>query len=250
MKQVILPEEWTEGQITITGDQYHHLRRVRRVSIGDMLTGIDRNGDRYDIVCRNYDDARIIFQVVKKHDGGAGSIKISLIQCLPKGQKTDQIIRQTVELGIDEFIPAESDNTVKKLEKEKIPKKLDRWRRIIGEAVQQCGKNGIPSLHKPVQLIYFLENLIPDDEYVGLFFHNEPIHHKGLHNLLEGPVKKVIVIIGPEGGFSKEEVIIMRNLGYHPVYLGENTLRTETAAAAAVSSVRLLLLEKPLWRTK
>ncbi|MFP4442284.1 MAG: RsmE family RNA methyltransferase [Spirochaetia bacterium] len=250
MKQIILPDDWTEGQITFTDEQHHYLRRVRRISAGDILTALDRKGRRYEILCCETEDTKTKFQVVKNHKKSAGGIKISLIQCLPKGQKTDQIIRQAVELGIDEFVPAESENTVKKVEAPKIPSKLNRWERIIREAVQQSGKKGIPSLHKPVQLLYFLGSLTLDDECVGLFFHNEPIRNEGLHTLLEGSPKKVMVVIGPEGGFSEEEVNSMMNLGFHPVYLGENTLRTETAAIAAVSSIRLLLLERPLWRKR
>jgi 16S rRNA (uracil1498-N3)-methyltransferase len=246
MKQIVLPEHWTKDEIVFSGDKFHYLTRVRRIKVGDTLLGIDKTGRRFDISCIALDNSCCVFKMVGSHGKKTEHYTLTLVQCLPKGQKSDQIVRQTVELGIHEFIPVISQHTVFSF-KNKTEKKIERWKRIAYEAVQQSGRGDIPVIRDPKQLSSFISEIDISSETTGLFFHNEPLEEKGLHQQLDSDIKKVIIVVGPEGGFSPEEIKLMEEKRFAPVFLGKNTLRSETAAVAAVSAVNLLMMEKPKW---
>jgi 16S rRNA (uracil1498-N3)-methyltransferase len=159
----------------------------------------------------------------------------------------DLIVRQAVEAGVRSILPVVSARTV--AEPSDPARKLARWRRIAREALQQSGNPRLPVIGEPVSLT--AAAALDRRGGIGLLFHQERIGEGSLHAALAGGseafMNGVHVFIGPEGGLAADEVEILRAAGFHPVFLGDAVLRTETAALYAVASVMTILRERDTW---
>jgi 16S rRNA (uracil1498-N3)-methyltransferase len=158
----------------------------------------------------------------------------------------DTIIRQAAEMGVAAVYPFESDYTIAKIEASQVRKKQQRWSKIVEEAVQQSGSSVFTTVHDPVQL-RSIDTIWKGGE-PALFFHQNQLSQTTLHHYLEHGPEEVGLVIGPEGGFSDDELVYLQTHAFQPVYLGENVLRTETAAVYAVAAVQTILLEKNSWQ--
>jgi 16S rRNA (uracil1498-N3)-methyltransferase len=177
---------------------------------------------------------------------------IHLIQCLPKGTKMDLIVRQATEAGVQKLIPAYSRYSQVRLgglgDGQDAEKKLDRWRRIARQAVQQSGAAGPPEIEPPRELESLIRGL--DEVHSGevrLFFHQERAGSDTLHRCLSKSVKIITLVVGPEGGLSPQEVDLLRRKSFVPITLGHTVLRTETAALYAIAAVQIVMHERNAW---
>jgi 16S rRNA (uracil1498-N3)-methyltransferase len=153
-----------------------------------------------------------------------------------------------VETGVSRIVPVVSERTVVSLSEEKRAEKLKRWEKIGKEALQQSGRTELMTVF-PVTDIEQTRVLF-DEIDLKLFFHEQPLAHKGLHQYLFEERKHIALFIGPEGGLSRKEVRFLESCGFLPVWLGERVLRVDTAALFAISSIQLLLLERELWKSR
>ena len=170
-------------------------------------------------------------------------VPITLYQAIPKGDKMDMIIQKAVELGAAKVVPVVTDRVIVKLDEKKKQKRVERWNGIAKAAAKQSKRNIIPEVAFPIQFSEALKEahkkgttIIPYEEAQGMNASREVI--KGLVN-----AKHIAVFIGPEGGFSKEEIEQAAGLGAYPITLGHRILRTETAGMA-VLSVLMFALEQ------
>lgn len=155
---------------------------------------------------------------------------VRLVQCVGKGQKLDAVVRDATELGVTDVQPALSARTVK----ESSEQNLVRLERIALDAARQCGRPDVPRITAPRPLEDVLRESVAA---LKLLFHprGEARLAASLAALDEGaPIE---LVIGPEGGFTDEEVELAASLGYRLVRLGPWTLRTETAATAALGAL-------------
>jgi 16S rRNA (uracil1498-N3)-methyltransferase len=247
MKQFLLPDGYIgEATTRITGKDYHYLRHVLRLGIGDKLCGIDREGRSYLLTIEK--EEREAFMVNSKpEDSGAPlfPFSINLYQCVPKGNRMDLIVRQGTEIGVQRIVPLFSERTVKKPdEREGWERRIDRWNRITKEALQQSGARFAPTIERPGPL----DALEKRERGCDLFFCPDS-EGQSLHRLLAGPPRAVNILIGPEGGFSEKEIAYILGLGFSAASLGETVLRVETAALCAAAAVKILLLESKIWKT-
>jgi 16S rRNA (uracil1498-N3)-methyltransferase len=176
------------------------------------------------------------------------------VQGLPKGQKTDAIIRQACEAGAASLQFVETQHCVPDLH-EKADRKLQRWERIAREAFQQSGNHSRCQIYPFVSLSAWLnQTFIPSQqanpEQLGLFCHQTHLEQGSLHQYCNSRPKDIFIVIGPEGGFSSKETDILTEHGLRPVLLGPWVLRTETAALFAMASVQMILLEADSWALK
>jgi 16S rRNA (uracil1498-N3)-methyltransferase len=252
MKQFLLPASYSgQPTVIIQGEDYHYLVHVRRVQEHQVLSGIDLHGVSYELEVMEITGERILLKVrqLEKAPGGTVSrdtAALTLFQCIPKGKRMDTIIRQCVETGVSRIVPVISEHTVVKLTDEKRTGKVKRWEKIVKEAVQQSG-NTRPLIISPVTN---LADTLPffKDFDLKLFFHEQPLANKGLHQYLFEDRKHIALFIGPEGGLGEKEVQFLRSGGFFPVWLGKRVLRVDTAALFAISSIQILLLEKDAWK--
>ena len=250
MRQFLVPPGCSDRTtLEVKGKEFHYLSHVRRLRDGDIFTGTDGAHQcfRITVLKREYD--RIILSLNKEPSCKplilpGSACGIILIQSIPKGAAMDRIIRQATELGVEKIIPVISEHTVPRAVGSG---KIHRWRRIAREALQQSGCRFLPEICDPIHMQKFLNRQTGKKGKV-LFFHQDSSNSCSLHGLLAEHTHEISILIGPEGGFSEQEISDFHAKGFSPACLGDNILRTETAAIAAIASVKLLSYEKRSWK--
>jgi 16S rRNA (uracil1498-N3)-methyltransferase len=248
MKQFVLPKGYAgEHRTTLTGSDFHYLCTVRRYRAGDSFVAVDRAGGRHNAKIVEVDKHRCVVSLFPLDSPSLQSPVITLFQCMPKGSKMDQIVRQATETGVRRIVPVVSEHTVPNIQG-KEDKKLARWRRISEEAVQQSSAPAIPEIDRPTALAAI--NPTSGANSVALYFDSDGVGSPALHEYLAGTVDVVDVVIGPEGGFSAADIAELKENGFGPAYLGRQVLRSETAAVYAVAAIRVIVAEKEKWTSR
>ncbi len=222
-------------------DEYLHFITVLRKKPGDLIDFLDGQGGKYTGRIIAIDTANNSFQAeVKTHRHcRPNSPSITLALALPKGKKFVFIIQKAVELGIRKIIPLETRYSVKQLpasrDKER---KLIQWQKTALEAIKQCGNPYLPEIKHPIPLTSL--NLPTGKNCVKLLFHGPAAEGISTQEAALARAREVIMIIGPEGGFSPEEIEFLSGQGCQTISLGSNILRLETAVIAATAIVQYL----------
>lgn len=225
-----------EKNIEITGDDAKHISTVLRAKVDDEIIICDGYGTDY--LCRliGINKKQILAKIIKKYENNnEPDLKITLYQGLPKGDKMDLVIQKCIEIGVDRIIPVITDNTVVKIG-EKAEKKYIRWNKIAESAAKQCGRGKIPRVDK---ILYFKDAVMSSktlDNAIIPYENEKKTSIKEFVKSFNG--KSLGVFIGPEGGFSENEINLCRENNISSVSLGKRILRTETAGL--VTSVILL----------
>ncbi len=248
MRQFLLPDEVHKNTcITVQGKDYHYLRHVLRLKQGDAFQGIDRRGYTYRVKLSALTNRTIRLEIISGRRAEVMDCNIVLLQCLVKGRKMDTIVRMATEIGVQEIVPVISDYAVVNKQEYKDNKaKLQRWRKIAEQALQQSGSGILPRISEPILLDHGLASW--EAQELCVFCHQERVAHTSLHELLATAPAGTAVLIGPEGGFSQRELPLLMNKGFVPVHLGDNILRAETAAIYTLAAIKIILLEKKAWR--
>lgn len=232
------PELLTSEQIIITGDQARYLSLVLRVKPGDNLIVFDGSGYKYYCTILTTHKKEIIAEKIKKEPYSVEPpISITLAQGIAKGEKMDFIIQKSTELGVSKVVPLITGRSdVRHTEK------LQRWRKIALSASQQSGRERIPEIHEPLGYKEFLISPLVNEhekEFPGIIF-SEECSAGNLKQVLKGfrDTKQIIIVVGPEGGFAKDEVSKAVEKNFIEASLGPRILRTETAPLAALSIIQ------------
>lgn len=162
-------------------------------------------------------------------------VNIHLLQALPKRERLEWIIQKTTELGVYSIVPFESEKSITLAEREAPQKKSHRWQHIAMKAAQQCRRPRIPEIHPLVTFCDALD-LVQGSDLNLLLWEREPSQdlRTALTTVDSGP-RTIALVVGPEGGFSPQELEIARQKGFISTRLGNRILRTETAAIAAIA---------------
>ena len=227
--------------INVRGSEHHHLRNVLRITSGGTIRIIDGRGNVYTAEIldtptnRSSSEARI-----HTHEFHATpSPTLTLFQGLPKNDKMELILQKTTELGVTRIVPLHSEHALQKPSQNR----YERWHRVLISATKQCKRAWLPELHKAqqfadalVQLESFSLCLLLSSYTEQTFIapHREIQHIKAV--LRETPrTSDIALFVGPEGGFSDQEIAAAIQNGCIPVTLGTNILRTETAAIVGIA---------------
>ena len=222
----------------ILGDDVKHISDVLRHKIGDLLDICDENGVRYVTKISTMEKASIGLDVLEVSNYTTEpSIMVTLFQGMPKADKLELIIQKCTELGVNEIIPVIMDRVVVKLDDKNIDKKVERWNKIALEAGKQSGRQKIPMVQKPTKLKNLIENISKYDIVLLPYECEKQISLKAVLKNLDRKCKNVAIIIGPEGGFSENEIELLSLENVKRVSLGPRILRTETAGLATLAMV-------------
>lgn len=235
MSKFFVDESAIHGDtITITGDDVNHIRKVLRLRTGEIITVCDGKGMDYSAKIEQLESQYVSAKVVSVQESGTEPpIEVVLFQGLPKSDKMDYIIQKTIELGISKIIPVITERTVVKIDNKKdAENKRVRWQRISLEAAKQCNRGIVPVVETPVS---FEKALELSKEYELCMIPYEKERNNKLKGLVKAGRRKIAVFIGPEGGFSQEEIERAEKQDVKPVTLGTRILRTETAGIAVLS---------------
>jgi len=226
---------FVENTDEISGEDAHHIKNVLRLKEGDGIICIK---NKKEFLCNidKFEKNSIILRV-----GEALGTKISeekpeitLMQGLPKGDKLEFIIEKAVETGVYEVIPLKLSRSISKVSDKDVEKKLIRWGKISKSAAQQSNGLFIPRVTEPKTIKqldfskYDLKIICYEDE--------KKTRLKDILKKHKSP-KSIAIIIGPEGGISKEEIEFLTKNGFSPASLGERILRTETAGIYGMASI-------------
>jgi len=278
LKRFILNEKPDKnGAVKLKGSDYHYLVRVRRLAVGEFFPALLPDDTETQVQIISVDN-----NILKGKCAHPSSLDpnsslnsaprepkvrrlceryspiippIILFQALPKADKMDLIVRQAAEGGITEIVPFVSEFSVAKANIS--AQKITRWEKIIKEAKQQSGSKIATSLRLPVsdkcfsikEIFDYWDNLKKENAF-GLIFHHQGLEQDSLHEYLNNNPKIVVLVIGPEGGFSDKEVSLFLDNGFKSFTIGDTVLRTETAALYCAAAIRILLLEKNSWTLK
>lgn len=227
-----MPRFFIEGEIgesfVLDGENGRHGVKSLRLRPGERVALCDGKG--FDYVCRvtGVSGETLLLETEEKRPSvGEPSLRVTLYQGLPKGDKMDLIIQKAVELGCSQVVPVETEFCIAKLNGRE-EKKLERWRKIALEAAKQSGRGMVPQVLPPLKFSEAAEQCGDG----GILFYEGG--GRPVRELVKGR-GGLSVFVGPEGGFSPKEIALAKEKGLSVATLGPRILRTETAPLAALA---------------
>lgn len=224
-------EPIASDRVVLGGPEAHHLIHVMRAAKGDRVVLFDGSGDEFAAVVQKVGRSEVEFSVVSRDSiNRESSICLTMGVALPKGDRQKWLVEKAVELGVARIVPLRTQRGVA----QPVEQALQRLRRSVVEASKQCGRNRLLTIDEPRGWADFVEDAakIP----CRLLAHPQGFHRISHLPIAEG-TDSVFVAIGPEGGFTAEEVSLGAAAGWHTVDLGARILRVETAAIALAAIV-------------
>ncbi|NQT25104.1 16S rRNA (uracil(1498)-N(3))-methyltransferase [candidate division KSB1 bacterium] len=220
------PEDVQDNQLIILGDELHHLARVKRKRIGDIIQVVDGCGKAYESEILEISKSEAQCKILSRQSGmGEASISLTVVQGVLKGDRFDWFVEKATEIGIRRIIPLTCERAVLNPGSNKVM----RWNRIALSAMKQCGRCVLPEVTEPATME---EALTSGSEYpIQLIAHaGESSHPSSMVMKVNAqPNPQIMILVGPEGGFTDEEVALAVEQGFAPVSLGPRRLRAETA---------------------
>jgi 16S rRNA (uracil1498-N3)-methyltransferase len=234
-------DQRTESSVMITGEDARHMSKVMRMKPGDPILVCDEAGQTFLCDIQELQESNVLCRIKETiKETSELPIKVTLAQGLPKGDKLDLVIQKGTELGAFGFLPFESERAIVKWESSKIQKKLERLRKISKEAAEQSHRNTIPLIHEPLRLNALIE-FSQTFTYKMVAYEEEAKLGEAkrfaqlLSTIKEGD--SLLVVLGPEGGLTADEVDTLQQAGFILAGLGPRILRTETAPLYVLSAV-------------
>jgi len=235
----VSPQNIKVDKVNLIGEPLKKVRVVLRLKPKDTLYVFDGTGYEYLSQVVLLTPHRGELEILKKHRPIRESpLEIHLGQALPKSNKMNLIVQKAVELGVFEVHPFYSTRTLTYYNVDQLNRRMRHWQKISQEASRQSGRTKIPKVHFPMDFSQLLGSLPPD--ILKIILQKED-SRGSLKDSLRGNQKKkarIFFLVGPEGGFTPEEMALAINYGFKPVNLGKRTLRTETVALTFLSIIQ------------
>lgn len=222
--------------VTITGDDAHHIADVLRMECGQTVAVCDGSG--FDHICEivSVSKNEILLKAKEKQPSqGEPATKVALYQALLKGDKFEFVIQKAVELGVTEIIPCDSERCVTKIDAKKAKSKVERWNKIAESAAKQSGRGIIPKVKMPMTFKQAAEDFLSRKLPILAY---EEEQETTLKQVLSSTDETDIgLFIGSEGGFAPKEAKLLTDGGAKSVTLGKRILRAETAPIATLAMI-------------
>ncbi len=231
----------TGPKIFITGSDAAHIKKVLRMKSGDRIGLFDGMGFEYEARIENLLAGSIEVSITKRFLSASESpVQIIVAQALLKDKKMDILARQLTEIGITKLIPFTSVRSVPRPDKKRLSARRKRWEKIAIEALKQCRRGHITEIGETINF----NDIIKIDDGCDLkivFWENEskPISDT-VQQVHDRHYRKILAVLGPEGGFTEKEIEDARACGFVTASLGPRILRAETATVAACTILQYL----------
>jgi 16S rRNA (uracil1498-N3)-methyltransferase len=253
MRHLFLPAEQIAGDTArILGADHLHLARVLRARPGESVILLDNAGNAYRATLVSVDKTETVARIEgQEATQPEPCVEITVAQALGKGDKFEQVLQHGTEVGTSAFLAVRAERSVVDIPAGRVAERVARWRQIAKGAAEQSGRTRIASVSVPLTSAEMLRHAA-DHAIPALLLHTTP-DATPLHTALsrrERP-QRLLIAVGPEGGWSPAEVLAARASNVEVVTLGTRVLRTETAALVAVSQIlyhyeSLVLTEEPI----
>lgn len=222
------------AQIALDARVAHHALRVLRLRRGDRINLFDGAGGEYEASIQALDAQRMLVDVGRHRAVERESpLETCVVQALSSGERMAFTLEKCVELGATRFQPIESERSVVRLKDERAQRRQQHWQQVVIAACEQCGRNTVPPVAESLVFTRWLAALPAQARGVVL----APDAAMPLAHIAE-PQGELMIVIGPEGGLTDVELDLLKRRGFEAVSLGPRTLRTETAAAAALAALQ------------
>jgi 16S rRNA (uracil1498-N3)-methyltransferase len=222
------PADCDGRDIILKGPEARHLAAVLRMKPGETVRLIYGQGTAHLCTVKKIDSNQVRCAVIESaRNGGEPRLNLTLAVGLSTGSKFDLVVEKGTEVGVSHFIPlVTSKGKIRRVDMDSAQKKTLRWRRITEAAAKQSGRSVIPSIIPPLTIESFLDVCLPHE---CLLFHPGAVARSLPDYLGKTPKDKLTLLVGPESGFSPEEIALAESRKIPIVGLGERVLRTETA---------------------
>ena len=238
MYQFRIPKDLSVNKVEILGEEAHHIANVLRLKEGTVVGLFDGFGYKTLGIILDVANDRVLVEITNdKVENIEPPINVTLYQALPKKDKFELVIQKATELGVTNIVPIVTKRTIVNIEGEKSKKKVERWSKIAQEACKQSGRAYVPQISEPVSFKTMLCEIKAELNLMPYEAETEKSLKQVLKSYTVSMPKNINILIGPEGGWDKEEVEMAVNRGIIPVTLGPRILRTETASLAVLTLV-------------
>jgi 16S rRNA (uracil1498-N3)-methyltransferase len=232
------PGDLAPGAIRDLPDQAaHHAARVLRLAPGDPVRLFNGDGAQWDAQIATVHKSNVAVRVGMRSEWGVEApLRVVLAQAISSRERMDFTIQKAVELGVAEIWPLETRRSVVRLREERASRRVEHWQNLVIAACEQCGRNLVPQVRAVESFDDWLGALPRTGGSLRVML--SPGATLRLRDL--SPPAEVLLLAGPEGGLDPDEREIAGTCGFQAVRLGPRTLRTETAALAAVAAMHAL----------
>ena len=224
----------------VEGDEGFHAATVRRIRPGETLVLADGSGTLGDCVVEASDKRSLTARVLQRRTVEPAHPTVTVVQAIPKSERSELAIELATEAGADDFVAWQAARCMARWDGDRAAKGLRRWRAVARSAARQSRRPHIPDVSGPMStesLAGYLTERISRGALALV------LHESAEQPLAERPVAaagSIILVVGPEGGISDEELAALRHAGAEPVRLGPTVLRTSTAAAVGLGAIGVL----------
>jgi 16S rRNA (uracil1498-N3)-methyltransferase len=217
------------SRIDLPPETAAHLVRVLRARSGDELRLFNGDGRDFSGVIGSVRGKQVAVDIgAAQVIDNESRLAVTLVQCVPRGEKMDLVVQKATELGVARIVPVLSERSVVRLDEAQAQAKQNHWQAVAASACEQCGRARLPRVERPLPLLAYLGQLTPA-AHPRWVLDPHSASHRG-----EAALGAADMAIGPEGGFAQSELEAFGLAGYVPLALGPRVLRTETAAIAAL----------------
>jgi 16S rRNA (uracil1498-N3)-methyltransferase len=232
------PDRLSPGASCMLPDQAaHHAMRVLRMRRGDTVVLFNGDGREWEATIADMRKSGVSVKIGAARARDVETpLPIALAQSISSRERMDLTLQKATELGVAQIFPLATKRSVVRLSDERAERRVAHWQHVVAAACEQCGRNRLPEIHPPEPFPDWLSRL-PAQEG-GLRLVLSPAAAQGLADL--PPPPSVLLLVGPEGGLTPDEVDLALQFGFASVRLGPRILRTETAALAAISAMQAL----------
>ncbi|WP_096434595.1 16S rRNA (uracil(1498)-N(3))-methyltransferase [Alteribacter populi] len=242
MQRYFLEETlFQDKYVIITGDDAKHIQKVMRMESGDNVICCNQSGECYTAELTEISTERVEATLMEKEEAAKEMpVHVTIAAGLPKADKLEWVIQKGTELGANGFIPFEAERSIVKWDQKKAKKKVDRWSKIAKEAAEQAHRQQIPSIEGVASLKDLLLQFVNYNHVLVAYEEEARNDEKSrLVNTLKATKdgENILLIVGPEGGFSDREIEDFSNQGAVSCALGPRILRAETAPLYALSAI-------------
>lgn len=224
-----------DSEVSLTDDATNHIVNVLRAKAGQAIVLFNGDGNEYSAYLSEVSKRKALVVVDSKISISIESpLNIHLGQGVSRGDRMDWVIQKSIELGVTEITPLITERCGVQLNPQRWLKKHQQWQKIAISACEQSGRNVLPILNPPTT---FSDWIKQSTNQIRLTLH--PRAEQAFRHI-SMPPSGVRLLIGPEGGFSDQEIYQTEQSGFHCIQLGPRILRTETAAISAISALQAI----------
>ena len=237
MTRIFIPAPLSSGQtLALPEAAARHLVQVLRLQPGERFIVFNGEGGEFAAELLSAGKREALARIGTFDDvSRESSLQVTLAQCVSKGERMDYTLQKAVELGVSEVVPLLSARSVVRMDADRWEKRLEHWRGVIVSACEQSGRTRIPRLHPVAELAHWL----PLAGTGALKLTLAPQAPCSLRDT-EHRARPVVLLVGPEGGLSADEIALAQRQDFLTVKMGPRILRTETAGVVCLANIQSL----------